>query len=300
LIFRLLYNSRYVTIVIMSYHGEVIRFLRTRRDWTQDALAQRIGRSREQVARHESGNQGLGPRTLARYAAAFGLTVRQFTELCDLGLDQAPRDMFDALPAADWPPPSPAELPPESSPEPSGEAPSDAVAAEHRGIPFFPAGIPAGERRFFRPGEVYSEHQIPKILTDALRLPYADIYACRVVGDSMEPTIREGEVILLSHQPVEDQGVVSGMIYALWYNEHLESTAQLKRVKILGDGRWLAQSDNPRYDPRVIQPSTLAGVDMYLGTVGLTLAAAAIGPDASAAPGLSAPPPAKPPGLTEI
>jgi transcriptional regulator with XRE-family HTH domain len=273
----------------MSHHGEVIRFLRTRRDWTQDLLAQRIGRSREQVARHEAGAQGLGPRTLARYAAAFGLTVRQFAQLCDLGLDQAPLDLLDAPPSADWPPPAPQDSAPDVPGDIHPDAAAAAALAAARGIPFFPAGIPAGERRFFRPGEVHSEHQIPKILTDALRLPYSDIYACRVVGDSMEPTIREGDVILLSSQPVQDQGVLSGMIYALWYNEHLESTGQLKRVKILADGRWLAQSDNPRYDPRVIQPATLAGMDMYLGTIGLSFAAPAAGADVSAAPPVSAP-----------
>ena len=250
----------------MSHHGQVIRFLRTRRDWTQEELARRIRRSREQVARHEAGVQGLGPRTLARYAAAFRLSVREFAQLCTQGLDRALGEGEGVA----------GELGDAGSPGgPGSQSPARMGEVPWRDIPFFPGGIPAGDRRFFRPGELHSEHQIPRVLAEALRLPYHDIYACRVVGDSMEPSIRNGEVVLLSSQPVRDQGVISGMVYALWYNEHLESSGQLKRVKILSDGRWLAQSDNPRYPPRVIEPAALAGMDMYLGTIGLTLGAGA-------------------------
>jgi transcriptional regulator with XRE-family HTH domain len=222
----------------MQHHpGAIIRLLRAQRDWTQAQLAQRIARSREQVARHEAGTQGVGPRTLARYAAAFGIEQQRFVEMCR-GEGTVDREQGTEI-------------------------------AGTEGMPFFPQGIPAGDKRFFRPGELYSEHQLPRVLAEALRLPYPDVYAARVFGDSMEPTIRDGDVILLAGRPVQEQGVVSGQVYALWYNEHLESSGQLKRVKILPDGQWLAQSDNPRYPARAILPAALAGMDMYLGTVGL-------------------------------
>lgn len=71
------------------------------------------------------------------------------------------------------------------------------------------------------------------------------------IGDSMEPTIRDGDLVLIdrSIDRVVDNGiyviVVAGMV-------------MLKRLQIRTDGSLVIRSDNDRYEPEVIGPEEQA------------------------------------------
>lgn len=59
--------------------GDMIRLQREARGWTQQILAERVGRSRAQVANLESGRSDIPVSGLQKFAAAFGCPMK---DLC--------------------------------------------------------------------------------------------------------------------------------------------------------------------------------------------------------------------------
>lgn len=80
----------------------------------------------------------------------------------------------------------------------------------------------------------------------ALGVQQSDLALISVKGDSMEPTLSNGDLILLDmHQgSVEDNA-----IYALQHN----GTLLVKRIQRRLDGSVVVSSDNPRYEAEVIR-----------------------------------------------
>lgn len=68
------------------------------------------------------------------------------------------------------------------------------------------------------------------------------------VGDSMEPTLRPGDLLLVDRS---ENGVKQDAIYAIALGGEL----RIKRVQRLFDGRLIIRSDNPGYQPEEIAPS---------------------------------------------
>lgn len=66
-------------------------------------------------------------------------------------------------------------------------------------------------------------------------------------GDSMDPTIRDGDVLLVDTS-VRD--IQSSRIYVLQVNGAL----LVKRIQVRLDGSLVVKSDNPVYEPEVIRP----------------------------------------------
>lgn len=90
-------------------------------------------------------------------------------------------------------------------------------------------------------------------LKDAL--PSGKVFYLQAKGDSMEPTIPNGSLVMVREQP----NVENGEIAAVRVNGNTEAT--LKRVKRQGD-LVLLYPDNPKYDPIVItegNPATIIG-----------------------------------------
>lgn len=79
------------------------------------------------------------------------------------------------------------------------------------------------------------------IYKDSEDLPSGDLFALIAKGDSMEPTIPNGAIVLIRVQP----DVESGEIAAVLVNGDEEAT--LKRVKKSGNSIWLIP-DNPKYE----------------------------------------------------
>lgn len=76
-------------------------------------------------------------------------------------------------------------------------------------------------------------------------LPSGNLYYLQAKGDSMEPTIPDGSMVLIREQP----DVESNEIAAVLVNGDDEAT--LKRVRKQGDSVIL-MPDNPRYSPIII------------------------------------------------
>lgn len=72
-----------------------------------------------------------------------------------------------------------------------------------------------------------------------------DLALVSVIGDSMEPTLSDGDVVLLDMTP---RGVLDGSIHALQLNGGL----LVKRIQRKLDGSVVVKSDNPRYDTETL------------------------------------------------
>lgn len=79
-------------------------------------------------------------------------------------------------------------------------------------------------------------------IRDELLANPADLYLIKVDGESMEPALRSGDVILVNHR---DNTVQRDGIYVL----RMDDALLVKRLQTLPDGRLRASSDNPAYQP---------------------------------------------------
>lgn len=80
---------------------------------------------------------------------------------------------------------------------------------------------------------------------NTLGVSVRDLALISVIGDSMEPTLSEGDVVLLD---MTTKSVLDGSIYALQLNGGL----LVKRIQRKLDGSVVVKSDNPRYDPEEV------------------------------------------------
>ncbi len=71
-----------------------------------------------------------------------------------------------------------------------------------------------------------------------------DLYLIHVVGESMEPTLAAGDIILVDHRPGA-QGVTHDGIYVL----RMDGGLLVKRLQRLPGHRIKLSSDNSAYDP---------------------------------------------------
>jgi len=81
-----------------------------------------------------------------------------------------------------------------------------------------------------------------------LRLNPSWLLLIEAVGDSMEDTISDGDLLLVNtHEP----RIKENAIYAISVNGSL----LVKRIQLKLDGTLVVKSDNPRYDPEVVPPN---------------------------------------------
>lgn len=103
--------------------------------------------------------------------------------------------------------------------------------------------VPAG---FPSPAEDYIEGRID-LNRDLIRHPLATFYV-RVTGDSMEPLIQSGAILIVDRMlETKDDDIVIA---------RLGDELCVKRLKIASDGAVLLFSDNPNYQPIVIDEAT--------------------------------------------
>lgn len=81
---------------------------------------------------------------------------------------------------------------------------------------------------------------------NALGVSVKDLALINVKGDSMEPTLSEGDVILIN---MSTQGVEDNAIYVLRFNGVL----LVKRIQRKLDGSIVVKGDNPVYEPEVVK-----------------------------------------------
>jgi len=76
------------------------------------------------------------------------------------------------------------------------------------------------------------------------------ITAVQIDGDSMEPTLRQGDYILIT-PPTADRQTEDG-IYAI----RIDGMIKVKSLQFLMDGTIKIISDNPKYSPEIYDPKT--------------------------------------------
>jgi phage repressor protein C with HTH and peptisase S24 domain len=73
------------------------------------------------------------------------------------------------------------------------------------------------------------------------------------IGDSMEPTLRAGDLLLVDRSAA---GVVQDAIYAFATNSEL----RVKRMQLKIDGSVVVRSDNPQYEAELLSPDQVASL----------------------------------------
>jgi transcriptional regulator with XRE-family HTH domain len=95
----------------------------------------------------------------------------------------------------------------------------------------------------------------------------SDAYAVVVVGDSMVPSIREGDICvfvpLVEHKP-QRQPRPGQIVFVRFTEEAPERGCCLCRWSQLEDGRWLLSKDNNHYAPKVVGPEHIARMGLLI------------------------------------
>lgn len=101
---------------------------------------------------------------------------------------------------------------------------------------------------------ILAEENVSEYITESPdRLPTGRLFYLRANGDSMEPTIPDGALVLIQEQPE----VEVGMIAAVLVNGDTEAT--LKRIKRQGN-MVILMPDNPSHEPIVVTPENPARI----------------------------------------
>lgn len=87
----------------------------------------------------------------------------------------------------------------------------------------------------------------------AMRLKPNKLAAMHTSGESMEPTIHDGDSVLVD---ISQTKVLDGNVYALWY----EGGERVKRLFTLPGGGLRIASDNPRHQPIDLAPERAGDV----------------------------------------
>lgn len=89
----------------------------------------------------------------------------------------------------------------------------------------------------------------------------ADLYLINVIGESMEPTLRPGDVILVDRR-VPERGPVDGI-----HVMRMDDSLLVKRLQRLPGRRLKVSSDNSAYEPFEVELAALDGEMSVLGRV---------------------------------
>lgn len=77
-------------------------------------------------------------------------------------------------------------------------------------------------------------------------------------GDSMEPNIKSGSVVMLDKSVNTLDQIQSGKVYAIRYGNELK----IKRLSRRFDGALIIDSDNPQYQREIVEPDQLEHISI--------------------------------------
>ena len=124
-------------------------------------------------------------------------------------------------------------------------------------------GIPASPPRFvqFADESECDFHISRKVIEHSgVTDPFA--YTLVVRGNSMAPTILDGEIVIVSPTVVQENGVESGKVYAVWLA--CDEGATLKRVQVLPE-QWKLIPDNPEFETTEVDPQMITSMALVAG-----------------------------------
>lgn len=205
----------------------------------ETTLAERLKTARE--------SSGYDQKTMAEQ---LGISFRSWQDY-ELGKSVPGGKVFEALVKlgfnANWVLIGAGEMKPDGSKDPRHVTNATEPNEGFVQIPRYEVSASAGG------GAVIHSEQIVDHLTfkadwvrNALGIPVSDLALINVKGDSMEPTLSNGDVILID---MGKDGFDDNAVYVL----RLNGTLLVKRVKRNFDGSVLVSSDNAMYPPDTIK-----------------------------------------------
>lgn len=217
--------------------GQRVKAEREAREWSQTDLAERVGVRQQSIDQVEKDQRVRTPSFLPRMAEAFGVNVRWL----ETGAGKKhPKDRDE----------------PETIPKASKPGIVEYDGIEYAAIPRFDMQASAGHGRAM-PGSPVVLHRILFRMQWIRRItnaPIDQLTAIEVDGDSMEPTLRSGDMVLVDL--TQKNPAKRDAIYVLNNEEDL----QIKRVQVHpATKRFFIRSDNPAYeswndiDPREVE-----------------------------------------------
>ncbi|GHV01054.1 transcriptional regulator [Campylobacterota bacterium] len=109
-------------------------------------------------------------------------------------------------------------------------------------------------------GEEYEVAQLPSLIANALGITDGEVDIVAVEGDSMEPTLSNGDLMAISRK---EQKIKDGGIYALATPHGLF----IKRVQREASGFISLMSDNPDYEPIRIGADEARIIGVAIGAI---------------------------------
>lgn len=230
--------------------GERLRAAREAMNLTREQFAERIGMKLPSIRDYELGNRIPGGSAIAQFTRG-GINANWLlTGEGDMLLPPAShREMAAAFFG---------EVPQKGILPPAGR---DVEALDMPGfvaIPLYDVRAAAGSG-----ADVDSEQVLDVLhfkeawIRAELRASPRDLYLIFVDGESMEPTLRPGDVILVDRR---DQAQRRDGIYVL----RIDGTLLVKRLQKLPGGIIKVSSDNISYDPFMLKPSEIDSQDMAI------------------------------------
>jgi len=216
-----------------GHFGEAIRRLRELRRLSLDDLATRADLNKDTVWRAEQmATPDIRPRTFHKLAHGLAVTPEKLERIWRHAGDDDPLDLRTAgtVPGYD--------------------------------------GLPASPPRYVGEADEYNcDFTISRDLIERSGITDPMAYTVVVRGDSMEPTLANGDLVVVSPSPVHEVGVESGKIYAIFFAGEGDGT--IKRVIVRPGTMWLLQPDNAKHDPIEVNSSEIAGMALVAGKMTL-------------------------------
>lgn len=206
----------------METIGNRVRRLRLAKKLSQDALARIAGVTQGAISQQED-IPTRKSKHLDRIAAALGTTVEELTGATDTQGDHLVRE-----PVAYY---------------------GDEIVL----IPFIDAALGAGPGVENHSEEVRDLHQYTASWVAKRGLLVPALRRCKIAGDSMRPTLWDGDVALVN---TAEKRIINGKVYAYL----LDGEARVKRLFKQFDGRIRVTSDNPDknlYPDEFLTPATM-------------------------------------------
>lgn len=218
-----------------------VRAARTHKGWTQEQLGDVLGVTKGNVSGWENGRHQPGWPQMLKIEEATGYSIRHLD--ATLGYRNLnpgvaePRAAYGMEPILAW------------------EHPEDLPEGEFVMVPRLDVHLSAGAGR--EQVEIDLVKENPQAFRSEwirlMRLKPNKLAAMRAAGESMEPTIHDGDSLLIdtSQTTVQD-----GKVYALWY----DGGERVKRLFRLPGGGLRIKSDNPAFDTIEVNPEMTENV----------------------------------------
>lgn len=138
---------------------------------------------------------------------------------------------------------------------PGQTAQHEALGDEFGLIPLYDAKVSAGNGSWTDGATVLTKLAFTKHWLRKMGVTEKQCSAVRIDGDSMEPTLSEGDMVLIDHQQRE---VAGDSIYVIRLDQHLYA----KRLRWVPGGMLEIISDNHLYPPMKVEAAHLPEIDI--------------------------------------